>query len=102
VVIIAVPVLATRGKPLRVGVSPVKAILSLAFLGGPLFIFWIWMLVDCVSRDYREFGTLITSDRSADKLLWLLLVIFLPLIGGIAYHVGVRRRPAEARGAAPG
>ncbi len=56
-------------------------------------IFWIWMLIDCLARDYREFGTLITSDKSADKLLWILLILFLPLIGAIAYHISVRRRP---------
>ncbi len=56
-------------------------------------IFWIWMLIDCLARDYREFGTLITSNKSADKLLWFLLILFLPLIGAIAYHIAVRRRP---------
>ncbi len=56
-------------------------------------IFWIWMLVDCLARDYREFGTLITSNKSADKLVWFLLILFLPLVGAIAYHISVRRRP---------
>ena len=51
------------------------------------------MLIDCLARDYREFGTLITSNKSADKLLWFLLILFLPLIGAIAYHIAVRRRP---------
>ena len=56
-------------------------------------IFWICMLIDCLARDYREFGTLITSDKSADKLVWVLLILFLPIIGAIAYHISVRRRP---------
>jgi len=86
----------------RVGAPLAIVFLPVFMLGGLLFLFWIWMLVDCVSRDYREFGTLITRDRSADKLLWLLLIIFLPVIGAIAYHVGVRRRPVEARGGARG
>jgi len=51
------------------------------------------MLIDCLARDYREFGTLVTSDKSADKLVWILLILFLPLIGAIAYHISVRRRP---------
>ncbi len=72
----------------------------LVVLGAVTFLFWIWMFVDCLSRDYREFGTLITSDKSADKLVWLLLIILLPAIGAIAYHVGVRRRTAEARSGA--
>ena len=55
-------------------------------------IFWIWMLIDCLARDYREFGTLITSNKSADKLLWILLILILPIIGAIAYHISIRRR----------
>ncbi len=61
-------------------------------------IFWIWMIIDCLARDYREFGTLITSDKSADKLVWILLILFLPLIGAIAYHISIRRRPVRAEG----
>ena len=59
-------------------------------------IFWICMLIDCLARDYREFGTLITSDKSADKLVWLLLILFTFIIGAIAYHISVRRRPIAA------
>ena len=71
----------------------------LALLPALVLVFWLWMLIDCLSRDYREFGTLITGDRSADKLLWLGLILFLPIAGAVAYHVGVRRRPPELRGA---
>ena len=71
-------------------IIPVVIIVLLAL------IFWIWMLVDCLTRDYHEFGTLITSNKSADRFVWLLLILFLPLIGAIAYHISVRRRPLEA------
>ena len=68
------------------GLFPVATIVLL------WLIFWICMLIDCLSRDYREFGTLITSDKSADKLVWVLLILFLPIIGAIAYHISIRRR----------
>jgi len=71
------------------------AILPLAILAVIATVFWIWMLIDCLARDYREFGTLISSDKSADKLLWILLILFLPIIGAIAYHISVRRRPVS-------
>ena len=58
-----------------------------------LGIFWLWMLIDCLARDHREFGTLITSDKSVDKILWLLLILFMSVIGAFAYHIAVRRRP---------
>ncbi len=60
-------------------------------IGLALSLFWIWMLVDCLARDYREFGT-ICSDKSADKLIWILLLLFIPLVGALAYHISVRRR----------
>ena len=62
------------------------------------FIFWIWMLIDCLARDYREFGTLITGDKSLDKVVWLLLILFTFVIGGLAYHISIRRRPRPAPG----
>jgi ABC-type multidrug transport system fused ATPase/permease subunit len=91
------------GVHLRMGNRPagtwgMSIVLPVVVAVVALFIFWLWMLADCLSRDYREFGTLITSDRSADKLLWVLLVLLLPLVGAIAYHIGVRRRPLEQRG----
>ena len=58
-------------------------------------VFWIWMIIDCLARDYREFGTLITSDKSADKLLWLLVVLFTFIIGALAYHISIRRRQGK-------
>lgn len=84
-----------RGVPTP---SMTLSILPLAALAAFLVLLWVWMLIDCLTRDYREFGALITSDRSADKLLWVLLIVLLPLVGAIAYHVGVRRRPPELRG----
>lgn len=71
--------------------------LFVLFLG----VFWGWMLVDCLTRDYREFGTLLCADRSADKLFWLILILFLPLVGAIAYHIGMRRLPRRERGLRP-
>ncbi|HUW56753.1 MAG TPA: PLD nuclease N-terminal domain-containing protein [Planctomycetota bacterium] len=68
---------------------PVAFIVMAVWLG----IFWLWMLIDCLGRDHREFGTLITTDNSADKILWLLLILFTTVIGAIAYHIVIRRRP---------
>ena len=69
------------------------AVLPAAVIGLIWLMFWLWMLIDCLARDYREFGTLITSDKSADKLVWVLLILFTSLIGAIAYHISIRRRP---------
>jgi len=65
-----------------------------------LIIFELWMLIDCLARDHREFGTLITSSKPLDKLLWLLLILMFPIIAGLAYHISIRRSPRRAPGAA--
>ena len=77
---------------------PIGFRLSLLMVGGLVLflacvLFWVWMIIDCLARDYREFGTLITSDKSADKVLWLLLILFTFIIGALAYHISIRRRP---------
>jgi len=45
-----------------------------------LFVFWLWMLIDCAKREFD------------DKLLWIILLIFLGLIGAILYFFIVKRK----------
>ena len=45
--------------------------------------FWIWMLIDCATRESKE---------GNDKLVWVIIIIFTHLIGAIIYYF-VRRRP---------
>ena len=86
--------------PMRFGPHQQWAVMSKVGLIVPfivttiwLGVFWVWMLIDCLARDHREFGTLIASDRSADKIVWLLLILFTSVIGALAYHIAIRRRP---------
>jgi predicted PurR-regulated permease PerM len=57
--------------------------LGLLFLGIALFavFFWIWMLVDCLSR-----------KRFKDKLAWVIVLIFLNLIGAVLYYILVKSK----------
>ncbi len=41
-------------------------------------ILWIWAIVDIINSRFREDST---------KILWILLVIFLPFLGTILYYV---------------
>jgi hypothetical protein len=52
------------------------AVLSLACSA-----FWIWMIVDCATKE---------SSEGNDKLIWLLVIIFVQLLGAIIYYF-VRR-----------
>ena len=45
------------------------------------FGFWIWMLVDCLKNEPSE---------GNDKLVWVLVIVFLHFIGAAIYYV-VRR-----------
>lgn len=45
------------------------------------FIFWVWMLVDSISRPFR-------SD--VEKVVWILMIIFLNILGAIIYYFAVR------------
>ena len=43
-------------------------------------MFCISMLVSCLARDYRDFGTLVPSDPAADKIVWLLIILFILML----------------------
>ncbi len=47
------------------------------------FIFWIWMLIDCL-QNQRLQGT--------EKIVWVLVIIFVPTIGAIIYFFAGRKR----------
>ena len=44
-------------------------------------IFWIWMIIDCITNN---------SINGTQKIVWLLVVIFLPLIGSLLYFLLAR------------
>lgn len=47
-------------------------------------VLWIWAIVDIVNSRFREDST---------KIIWILLVIFLPFLGTILYYfVGREQR----------
>jgi len=49
-------------------------------------IFWIWMLVDCVTRE---------PDTGSTRLIWVIIIIFTSVLGAILYFV--IRRPERMR-----
>lgn len=44
-------------------------------------IFWIWVLIDCVTKEPSE---------GNDKVAWLLFILFVPWVGALVYYF-VRR-----------
>ena len=47
------------------------------------FVFWIWMLIDCIQN---------RNLASNDKLIWVLVVIFLYALGALIYFAVGRRQ----------
>ena len=41
------------------------------------FLFWLWMIYECATRE----------PNSAEKVLWLLLVVLAPVIGSLIYFL---------------
>jgi prolipoprotein diacylglyceryltransferase len=64
----------------------IPLILFVVGLVALVFIFWIWMLIDCLSREKFE-----------DKLVWVLVIIFLHVIGAVLYYFIVKNKPNTRR-----
>jgi nitrate reductase gamma subunit len=47
------------------------------------FVFWIRMIIDCATKE---------PDTGSDKLVWILIILFMHIIGALIYYF-VRLRP---------
>lgn len=45
-----------------------------------IFIFWVWMLIDCIKSDLKD----------PDKLIWILVIFFFHFIGALLYLIFVK------------
>jgi hypothetical protein len=53
-----------------------------AILLGIIFIiFWIWMIVDCAKRKFKN---------DLEKIIWILVLIFTHWIGMIVYYIVIK------------
>ncbi len=49
----------------------------LILMGALLFVFWLLMLIDSITRKFKE---------SNDKIIWVLVNIFVGIIGALIYY----------------
>ena len=69
------------------GLLELFLLLPLLGLGLLAFGFWLWMLIDCVTKE---------SSTGNDKLVWVLLLLFTHLLGALLYcFIRRPRRKAE-------
>jgi prolipoprotein diacylglyceryltransferase len=45
-------------------------------------IFWVWMLVDVVTRDFK---------KADDKPIWILIVALTGVVGSLVYYFMIRK-----------
>ena len=62
-------------------IIPILFILLFTGLGLVALVFWIWTLVDCVTKEPSE---------GNDKIVWVLVIVLLSWLGALIYLV-VRR-----------
>jgi len=61
-------------------------ILLIILIGLALWVFWIWMIVDCVKRDFKNDG---------DKIVWILVLVFLGMLGSIIYFFVIKNKDSN-------
>ena len=66
----------------------VRVLLPLALL---LIAFWVYSIVDCALQPP-------TRHRGVSKPVWLLIVVLLPILGGVMWFVVGRSRPQRQTG----
>ncbi len=69
---------------LGIGGPEILVLGGMLFLGLPLLALWIWMLIDCLTKE---------ADQS-QKLVWLLVIIFVGFVGAPLY-LFIRKLPRD-------
>ena len=65
---------------------PFLILIPLFLIGLALMAVWIWMLVDCATKE---------ASTGNDKIIWILVIIFTQWIGALIYYFV--RRPERKR-----
>ncbi len=50
-------------------------------LGIIFLAFWIWMIVDCAKRRFKN---------NIEKIIWILVIVFAHWIGSLVYFITIR------------
>ena len=75
-----------QSSNLAAGLIPLVVFGFVLLIGIALMIFWIWMLVDCATKE---------SGQGNDKVIWILVIVLTGWIGALIYLLA--RRPTRMR-----
>lgn len=73
-----------------IGITRLLFILPFVILG---FIFWLWMLIDCLKRPDDKFAT----GGNYAKLIWILVIVFTGFVGALIYFFLITRKDNVAK-----
>ncbi len=63
-------------------------ILLVAVFGALILIFWIWMIIDCARRKFKN---------DTDKIVWILVIILLNALGASIYYFAVKMNDKKSK-----
>lgn len=46
-----------------------------------VFVFWIWMIIDCAKRDFR---------KDVEKIVWIIIIVLAGWLGALIYFFVVK------------
>ncbi len=70
----------------NIGIGAVLLIAAAA-----LFVFWLWMLIDCLKRPDDKFA----FGGNYAKLIWVLVIIFTGFIGALIYYFLIKKAETQ-------
>jgi hypothetical protein len=71
--------------PVFVGLLGIFLVLMIVVVASALFAFWVWMLIDALRNK---------ALTDNEKLVWVLVIVFLHFLGALIYFFVARSRPA--------
>lgn len=90
------------GRRMGFDISILPKFIPLLFVAGIVLAstgFWIWMLIDCITRQPERFHLYFSLKHDTDKLVWLALIVLLNLVGALAYCILIFLPKKAASGA---
>lgn len=60
------------------GTAAVAIILLIIAAAIFAFVFWIWMIVDCARRNFKN---------DTEKIIWIIVIVLGQLVGALVYYL---------------
>ena len=59
------------------------AFLFIITIGIAITVFWIWMIINCAQRKFKN---------ENDKIIWILVIVLAGIVGALIYYFVVKRK----------